>query len=198
MVVMIWIRSMKKKEQTRTKQKRMNVGNKFLKYDYGYRHLQIMIDRLKIIVELSEDTMLNGKTFCAKSDLMFQDEQGDWGHAVGVGSNEQDALDMCLSEIRDYLKHDFTPVMQEIDLPKRFTYIYKKRTIVLQIEQSENNFSILTPYGRKNINTDNIVEYISKNQKEFKKDSVDDYSEELFKKYNFKKPFDTLTQKYNN
>lgn len=172
--------------------------NKILKYDYGYKHLQIMINRFKIIIEFSEDTMLNGKTFCAKSDLMFQDEQGDWGHAVGVGNNEQDAFDMCLSEIRDYLKHDFTPVLQEIDLPKRFTYLYKKRTIVLYIEQSENNVSILTPHGRKNIATDNIVEYISKTPKEFINDSVDDYSEGFFKKYNFKKPFDALTQKYDN
>lgn len=170
-----------------------------MKYDYGYRHLQILTNKFKIIIELSEDTMLNGKTFCAKSNLMFQDEYGDWGHAAGVGRNEQDALKMCIDEIENYTSHHIDMnLITEINLPKKIVFEYKKQTIVLYVEQSKESFSILTSNGRKNIITDNIVEYIANNPKEFVNDSVDNYSEQLFKMHNFSKPFDAMTKKYNN
>lgn len=170
-----------------------------MKYDYGYKHLQILTNKFKIIIELSEDTMLNGKTFCAKSNLMFQDEYGDWGHAVGVGRNEQDALNMCIDEIENYTGHHIDmSLITEINLPKKIVFEYKKRTVVLNIEQVDGNFSILTPNGRKNIITYNIVEYIADNPKEFINDSVDNYCEQLFKMHNFSKPFDAMTKKYDN
>ncbi len=168
-----------------------------MKYDYGYKHLQILINNLKIIVELSEDTMLNRKTYCAKSDLMFKDEYGDWGHAVGVGRNEQDALNMCIDEIDNYTsRHIDMGLITEINLPKRIVFEYKKKTIVLYFEQLDNCFSVLTKNGRKNIITDNIIEYIANNPKEFINDNVDNYSEQLFKMHNFSKPFDAMTKKY--
>ena len=170
-----------------------------MKYDYGYKHIQVLVDKFKIIIELSEDTMFNKKTFCAKSDLMFQDEFGDWGHAAGVGRNEQEALKMCIGEIENYTNHNVDMnLMTEIDIPKRFTFIYKKRTGILYIKQKDNNFSILTSKGRVEVITDDIVEYISKKPKEFVNCSVDNYSEQLFKTYNFSKPFDEMYEKYNN
>ena len=45
---------------------------------------------------------------------------------------------------------------------------------------------------------DDIVEYISKKPKEFVNCSEDNYSEQLFKTYNFSKPFDEMYEKYNN
>lgn len=168
-----------------------------MKYDYRYKYLQLIAGSQKIIIELNEDTTLGGKTFGAKSDFMFQDEYGDWGHAVGVGKNEQAALNMCINEIENYTGyHIDTSLITEINLPKKIVFEYKKRIITLNIEQIDNNYSILTPKGRKNIVTDNLVECISKNPKEFIKDNIDGYSEQFFKLYNFDKPFDALTKKY--
>lgn len=141
--------------------------------------------------------MFNEISYSAKSNLLFLDNDETWGHAVGVGGNEEDAVKMCLAEIRDYLNYEFTPIMQELNIPKKITFIYKRRTIILYIEQLDNNFSILTKNGRKNIVTNDIVEYIANNPKEFVNDSVDNYSEQLFKMYNFNKPFDAMTKKYN-
>ena len=168
------------------------------KYRYGYKYLNLKINSLNIVIELAKDNTLGNTSYSAKTNLMFQDEYGDWGHAVGVGSNEQDALKMCLSEIRDYLNHEFTPIIEKLDIPTKIVFEYKRQTIVLNVERNDNNFRILTLNGIKNIIADDIIEYISKNPKEFVDDSVDKYSEQLFKKYNFNKPFDAMTKKYNN
>ena len=169
-----------------------------IEYDYRYKHLQLITGAHKMIIELSRDNMFNEISYSAKSNLLFLDNDETWGHAVGVGRNEEDAVKMCLAEIRDYLNYEFTPIMQELNIPKKITFIYKRRTIILYIEQLDNNFSILTKNGRKNIVTNNIVEYIANNPKEFINDSVDNYSEQLFKMHNFSKPFDAMTKKYNN
>lgn len=169
-----------------------------IEYDYRYKHLQLIAGAHKMIIELSRDNMFNEISYSAKSNLLFLDNDETWGHAVGVGGKEEDAVKMCLAEIRDYLNYEFTPIMQELNIPKKITFIYKRRTIILYIEQLDNNFSILTKNGRKNIITDDIVEYIANNPKEFINDSVDNYSEQLFKMHNFSKPFDAMTKKYNN
>ncbi len=171
-----------------------------IEYDYGYKHLQLMAGAQEIIVELSKDTMFKETSYSAKSNLLFWDTNEEaWGHAAGVGRNEQDALKMCIGEIENYTNHNVDMnLMTEIDIPKRFTFIYKKRTGILYIKQKDNNFSILTSKGRIEVITDDIVEYISKKPKEFVNCSVDDYSEQLFKTYNFSKPFDEMYEKYNN
>ncbi|MBE5741193.1 MAG: hypothetical protein E7351_01505 [Clostridiales bacterium] len=169
------------------------------KYRYNYKYLNLKFKSLNIVIELAKDNTWGNTSYSAKTNLMFKDEYDDWGHAAGVGRNEQDALNMCIDEIEHYTGHQIDmSLITEINLAKKIVFEYKKQTIVLNIEQIDNNFSILTPNGRKNIITDNIIEYISNNLKEFINDSVDNYSEELFKMYNFSKPFDAMTKKYNN
>lgn len=167
-----------------------------IEYDYRYKHLLLIAGGEEIIIELSKDTMLKETTYSAKSNLLFFDADETWGRAVGVGSNEQAALDMCLKEIKNHLNCEFVSNFKEVDLPQKFTYIYKRKTIILYFEQNGNNFSILTPKGRKEIVTDSIVDYITKNPKEFKNDSVDNYSPQLFNMYNFSEPFDAKAKKY--
>lgn len=167
-----------------------------IEYDYRYKHLLLIAGGEEIIIELSKDTMLKETTYSAKSNLLFFDADETWGRAVGVGSNEQVALDMCLKEIKNYLNCEFVSKFKEVDLPKKFTYIYKRKTIILYFEQNGNNFSILTPKGLKEIVTDSIVDYITKNPKEFKNDSVDNYLPQLFNIYNFSEPFDAKAKKY--
>lgn len=172
-----------------------NKRNK-IEYDYRYKYLRLIVGGEEIIIELSKDTMLKETTYSAKSNLLFFDADETWGRAVGVGSNEQAALDMCLKEIKNYLKCEFVSNFKEVNLPQKFTYINKRKTIILYFEQNGNNFSILTPKGRKEIVTDSIVDYITKNPKEFKNDSVDNYSPQLFNMYNFSEPFDAKAKKY--
>lgn len=167
-----------------------------IEYDYRYKHLLLIAGGEEIIIELSKDTMLKETTYSAKSNFLFFDADETWGRAVGVGSNEQAALDMCLKEIKNYLKCEFVSNFKEVDLPQKFTYIYKRKTIILYIEQNGDNFSILTPKGRKEIVADSIVDYITKNPKEFKNDSVDNYSPQLFNMHNFSEPFGVKAKKY--
>ena len=68
-----------------------------IEYDYRYKHLQLIAGHNKIIIELSKDTMFKQTSFYVKSNLLFLDNDETWGHAVWVGSNEQDALKMCLA-----------------------------------------------------------------------------------------------------
>ena len=101
-----------------------------IEYDYRYKHLQLIAGPHKIIIELSKDNMFKETSYSVKSNLLFLDNDETWGHAVGVGNNEQDALKMCLSEIRNYLNYEFTPILQELDMPKKFTFIYKNRFFI--------------------------------------------------------------------
>lgn len=65
------------------------------KYRYDYKYLNLKINSLNIVIELSKDNTLSNTSYSAKTNYMFKDEYVDWGHAVGVGNNEQDALNMC-------------------------------------------------------------------------------------------------------
>lgn len=168
------------------------------KFRYDYKYLNLKIKSLNIVVELAKDNTFGNTSYSAKTNFMFKDEYGDWGHAVGVGDNEQDALNMCLSELSKYLNCEISPTIEQLNMPTKIVFEWKKKTIVLNIEQFDNYFSILMPKGRKNIITKDIVEYISNNPKEFINDSVDNYSEQLFKMFNFGKPFDAMTKKYHN
>ena len=169
-----------------------------LKYDYAYKYLHLPMEKLKIILELSVDTMTGKKNVCAKSNLLFQDEYGDWGHAVGVASEEQEALKMCFGEIKEYTGYDVdVNQITEINLPKKIVIEYKHKPIVLFVEQNGDNYSFLTPNGRKDVVTDDIIRYICGHVKEFKNDDVDYHDEKLFAKYNFSKPFDAMSKNYN-
>lgn len=169
-----------------------------IEYDYSYKYIQLTAGSEKIIIELSKDNMFGEMSYAAKSNLLFFDNDETWGHAVGVGSNEQEALNMCFSEIKNYLNYEFPLITQEVEMPQKFTFIYKRQTVVLYIENCGNDYSILTSKGRKNIITEDIVEFISRNPKEFVKISLDDFSEEFFRIYGFKKPFDAMIKKYKN
>lgn len=169
-----------------------------IEYDYRYKHLQIIAGSVKMIVELSKDTMLNETTYSAKSNLLFFDKDETWGHAVGVGSDEQEALKMCFGEIKEYTGYDVdVNQITEINLPKKIVIEYKHKPIVLFAEQNGDNYSFLTPNGRKNIVADDIIRYICDHVKEFKNDDVDYHDEKLFEKYNFSKPFDAMSKNYN-
>lgn len=165
------------------------------KYRYDYKYLNLKIKSLDIIVELAKDNTSGNTLYSAKTNIMFKDEYGDWGHAVGVGNNEQEALKMCLAEICEYLNYEMSPTIENLEMPTKIVFEWKKKTIVLHIEEYDNYFSVLTPKGRKNIITNNIVEYISSHPKEFINDSINNYSEQLFKMFNFSKPFDAMTKK---
>lgn len=166
------------------------------KYRYDYKYLNLKNKSLNIVIELARDNTFGNALYSAKTNFMFKDEYGDWGHAVGVGNNEQEALKMCLQEICKYLNCEISPTIEDLKMPTKIVFECKKKTIVLNIEQYDNYFSILTPKGRKNIITTDIVEYISNHPKEFIHDSIDNYSEQFFKMYNFSKPFDAMTKKY--
>ena len=58
------------------------------KYRHDYKYLQLKINMLNIIIELSKDNTFGEMTYSAKTNVMFQDEYGDWGHAVGVGQTK--------------------------------------------------------------------------------------------------------------
>lgn len=166
------------------------------KYRHDYKYLQLKINMLNIIIELSKDNTFGEMTYSAKTNVMFQDEYGDWGHAVGVGQTEKDALDMCINEIRDYVKQNFSLQFKNVSIPQKFVYDFKNNIIVLNINENNGEYTILTPNGSKNIGKVNIVETINKRAKEFSQYNVPEYSKELFEQFGFKKTFDALTEKY--
>jgi hypothetical protein len=166
------------------------------KYRYDYKYLKIDIGLLYIIIELSKDNSLGKMTYSAKTNLMFQDEYGDWGHAVGVGQNEDESLTMCIREIKEYLKREFTPALEVINIPQKIVYDYKNNTVVLNIKENNGEYYILTPNGQKSVGIGDPITIVSKQQKEFLQFSIPEYSKELFDKNDFGKPFDAMTEKY--
>lgn len=168
------------------------------KYRYDYKHLNLKINSLNIVIELSKDNTMGSISYSAKTNLMFQDEYGDWGHAVGVGSDEQKALSMCIKEIHDYTNLNIEAnKIYEINLPSRITTVYKNKTVILYVKMVNNEYMLLTNQGvvklPKNID---IIEYIEENSKKLLQLGVNQNSKEYFEDYNFEEPFENMTEKY--
>ncbi len=167
-----------------------------MKYDLRYKYLEAHIGKEKVVVEFGFDNMLGKDVFSAKSNLLFKDKNGDYGHAVGVGKNEKDALLMCINEIKEYtncdiVENDFV----EIDCLKRIVFEYKKKAYSLYFEQSEGAYCVFTFAGTKTIVTDDIVKYVSDNIKEVVKYCMGGNSKENSNKQN--RVFDNMTKKFN-
>ena len=168
------------------------------KYRHDYKYIKIDVNNFEIIIELSRDNTLGKMTYSAKTNLMFLDEFDCWGHAVGVGRSEEDALEMCYNEMHNYTNQDFEYQPEIVEIPQKIVYEYKKETIVLNFEECGDKYIILTPNGKKEIVSKNIIKTIADNQKEFASDSIPYYDEKLFTQFEFGKPFDTMTAKYEN
>ena len=169
-----------------------------MKYDLRYKYLEAGICKEKVVVELGFDNMLDKNVFSAKSNLLFKDENGDYGHAVGVGKNEKDALLMCINEIKEYTncninENDFV----EMSMLQKLVFEYKKKTVILYFEQSGGECRVFTRDGVKTIVTDDIVEYVHDNIKEVVGYSLDENLDKILKKYGINRVFDMMTEKFN-
>lgn len=170
-----------------------------LKYNYSYKYVNFKNDDVNIIIQLSFDNIIGKGIYAAKTNILFKDEYGDWGHACGIGDTEEEALSMCIGEINSYLTN-FNIVsdnLTEIKLPKKFIFLDKKQTIVLYITNKNDNQIILTSKDKviidKNIN---IVLYITKNKKQFLHKSIENLSLKFFNKYELDNIFDNMSTKF--
>ena len=171
-----------------------------IKYNYCYKYVKININSIDIIIELSFDNTLGEDMYSAKTNLLFKDENGDYGHACGVGRTEEISLKMCLNEIKQYfnLSGDISEDYTDLDIPKKITIDYNKKPIVLFIKKENNQQIILTNKNKILIDYDeNVVEYISKNIKLFVNQSIDNQSGDYFKTMGFEDNFDNMSRKIN-
>ena len=173
-----------------------------LRFNYGYKHLKLKIGNLEIIIELSYDNTLKKPIYSAKSNILFKDQYGDWGHAVGVGDNEEQALQMCYKELEDYLNIKFNKVdmanVSDFDLPKRITIQHKEDVVVLYVKAYQEQQVILTSFGKIIIDKNtNLLEYLNKNIKQFINRGVNNMPDEFFANNEFAPIFNKLSTKYN-
>lgn len=165
-----------------------------MKYNYCYKYVKININSIDIIIELSFDNTLGEDMYSAKTNLLFKDENGDYGHACGVGRTEEISLKMCLNEIKQYLNiEDEINDNIELDIPRKITIIHKNKPIILFVKNENEQQIILTKKGRIYIDSnENILDYITKHIKLFIKNGIDNFSKDFFKENNFEPIFDNL------
>ena len=162
------------------------------KYDFAYKYLAINNITDDLIIELSIDNMLGKVIYSAKTNYLFQDSNGDWGHACGVGDCESKALTMCFNEINSYISLSNTDT-RIVDLPQKITLIYKEKPIILYIA---NRNTIVTNNGNHMIEPDtDIIAYFSKHYMEYENSGIDKATKSklLNNNYNF---FDNLSKKF--
>ena len=172
-----------------------------IEYDYRYKHLQLIAGNCKIIIELSKDNMFKEINYSAKSNLLFLDNDETWGHAVGVGSSEEDALKMCYKELEQYLGLTFdksiTDNISILDIPKQITIENKTDIIILLVKTENNHQVILTNQGKIIIGQDvNIIDYLNKNIKLFINKGINNSSDEFLELNEFSPIFNRLSSKY--
>ena len=85
--------------------------------------------------------MTGENIYSAKTNFLYQDEYGDYGHACGLGSNEQQALQMCVGEIQKYEKSTDIDIadLVEINLLKEFNFYNKNTLVTLFISNNKDN-----------------------------------------------------------
>jgi hypothetical protein len=168
-----------------------------LKYCFCYNYIKLNCN--DIVIQLSKDNTCGKLIFSAKTNVLFKDEYGDWGHACGVGNSEEKALEMCLNEIANYIKTDVEQPLsiETLIIPKKFTFIYKDKAIILFIQNCNDNQVILTNNSKIYIDNDvNVIEFINKNKRKFLDKGVTDTSNEFFAKNKFGIIFDNMSKKF--
>ena len=170
-------------------------------YDYGYRYIKASINSKIVIIELSKDNMFGKYNYSAKTNLLFLDDDGTWGAACGVGKNEETALDMCVNELNHYLNSDKNTSLnlkfEEIDLPKRITFVYKEKTCVIFYRHELNRIVLLTHDGKVYIEEQDILKYIKLNVNKLINQGVDEKCKDFFVKNNFYPTFGDLLKRDN-
>lgn len=119
-------------------------------YDYGYKYLKANIGNHELVVELSLDNFMKQKTFSAKTNYLFFDEnEQSWGHACGVGQSETDALQMCVNEIKAYTGVDVN--FQDLYCPQRISFEKNDKNYTLYFKIIDKTIHIMTPNGVESI-----------------------------------------------
>ncbi|MBQ7467081.1 MAG: hypothetical protein IJS74_03320 [Clostridia bacterium] len=170
-----------------------------LHYDYGYKHLKYVVGNVEMLIELSVDNFMEQETYSAKTDYLFYDDkEQSWGHACGVGSSEDQALKMCLGEIKDYT--GINPILSSKDdsIPQRITIENKDDIVILYYLNNNDGDNLLTLKGTETINLGefDILTYLIKNYKQYKDCSVETEKLDTDKNIQFKSIFETMTKKY--
>ena len=163
------------------------------KGNYCYKYLKLNYRSLDIIIELSVDNSFGKSVFSAKTNFMFKDEFGDWGHAVGVGQNENEALAICFEELNGYLHSKVSKELKEVKLPQKIVFDFENKAVVLYLNKCAGGYLILTTNGTEYVKSDDICETISLNPHKFVNYSILEYNEKLFRNNKFNEPFDVLT-----
>lgn len=169
-----------------------------LQFDYGYKHLKLKINSLEIIIEISCDNTLNKMVYAAKTNYLFKDEFGDWGHACGVGNSEDEALTMCIQEIENYLNMKINDKINKINLnmPKRLTIQLRNDVIILYVIDKDGGQVIVSKDNEIKIGNEDVIKFVSKNLKLFKNKGIDKSSVENLKLKENYQFFDNLSYKY--
>ncbi len=177
-----------------------DIKHAFLKkqfnYEYAYKFLSINVGNQELFIQLSYSKNTRKLIYTAKSNILFQDEFGDWRHAVGVGVSEQEALAKCYQEIKDYMQCDFDSTPKEVPMTQSVVYALKNQNIVLNLKKFEDGYLLLSRNGNLNLNTDDIIKTVAVNKKKFVQHSEEEYDKEIFDSNEFNQRFETLIKKY--
>lgn len=165
-----------------------------MRYNYSYKYYKIN----DMIIQLSVDNTLNGKDiYMANTNTLFQNIEGDWGHACGVGKNEEIALEMCIKEINDYTTSSKSDIankqdLKEIELPYMVTFqVYKDRYATCFFKTNNNTIEILSDTKKQIIEcVESPIDTIKNNIKLFKNSQYENFTKEYLQKNNFYPTFD--------
>jgi len=158
------------------------------KYHFTYKYFKVKLNRTIMFVGVTCDNEFGETCYSAVSNLLFRDEYGDWGHAVGVGDTEQAAWNMFWKDLQQYFpdvdceKHKCD--IEEITFPQR-VLICKGNAILLAHDDGNGTKTILTKNGMEKAFTDDLVKYIADNRRKYRRLSISEDDYDFLKRYDF-------------
>jgi hypothetical protein len=186
-----------------------------MKYNLYYKYYKLLIAENEYIISLGIDNTLTGEkaTPSARSNVLFYEKnEGSFGHAAGIGETEEDALKMCVWEIKQYLSGksgvEYTPkpdfkntdisALNEVVLPYKFVGIIDKdNTATVLFKRESNGLIILTDKGALTLRMEkDILTTLCNNIDKFKESDIDKATEKYLKSHSFFPTFEATFKKH--
>lgn len=170
------------------------------KYHFAYKYFKFNCGKTEMFIGLSCNNELGETSYSVVSNLLFQDEYGDWGHAVGVGDSERAALDMFWKDLQQYFPNinfeELKNNVEEIIFPQR-VLICKGNVVLFAHDDGYGEKTILTKNGTEKVCSDDLIKYIANNYGKYKKLSVPENDCEFLKQYGFFPTFISTYKEFN-
>jgi len=179
-----------------------------MRFNYCYKYYLLQTNENRLIIELSYDNTLQTPAYSAKTNIVFMDDEGDIGHACGVGRSEKEALEMCIRELTEiypnlnkYNIEKYKTIgeidlskLTEISLPVKISIDLKNVITTCYFKKEDKNLLVLTDVDKFYLPIEKDVLYtLEKHINEIGVSELKNFTKEYLINNDFYPTFEALT-----